>query len=80
MKNRDLRPTSCFISEMIQHRAIFIMEDEYERPSDISNGDITGSDISTSNSSKNGPIKMIDLQRQADSKSFIQGQSIYRYH
>ena len=56
------------------------MEDEYERPSDISNGDITGSDISTSNSSKNGTIKMIDLQRQADSKSYIQGQLIYRYH
>jgi len=56
------------------------MEDEYERPSDISNGDITGSDISTSNSSKNRTIKMIDLQRQAGSKSYIQGQPIYRYH
>jgi len=41
MKNRDFRPSSRFISEMIQDRAIVTMEGEQETVPKISNGAIS---------------------------------------
>jgi len=38
MKNDDFRPISRFISEMMQDRAIVIMEDEWETAPKLSNG------------------------------------------
>jgi len=38
VKNRDFRPISLFISEMIQHMAIFTMERQRELVCDLSNG------------------------------------------
>jgi len=39
-KNRDFRPISRFMSEMIQHRAIVSIEGEYETAANLSNGAI----------------------------------------
>jgi len=41
MKNRDFRPISRFISEMMQVKAIVTMEGEYETVTKLSHGAIT---------------------------------------
>jgi len=62
-KNHDFRPVSCFISQMMQDRAIVPMEGEYETAPKLSNGtglndlgwsltQISRSGYSTSNNSK----------------------------
>ena len=38
IKNHDFRPISCFISELVQDRAIVTMEGELETAPKLSNG------------------------------------------
>jgi len=37
-ESHDFRPVSCFISELMQDRAIVTMESEYETTPKLSNG------------------------------------------